>query len=180
MAWDIINAMSNISIATGDQLASALHILGVNFILGGTNTDGSIHQEPSLLIAALATSREARLRLALIPLFLDHPEFAADVQKAAQTLGRDARLVLQCYYMAAVFQQQKYQTRLNVLIGEKPLLPDLFSRELELLMTGDPDTKLLLLAKRHQVLSHAHVNWFGTYQHAVNVWLKGLEIQLVE
>jgi hypothetical protein len=31
------------------------------------------------------------------------------------------------------------------------------------------------LAKRHEELSGARVNWLGTYQHAAQVWLKGLE-----
>lgn len=169
--------MSSISVATGDQLASALHVLGVNFLMGGSNAEESFHQKPALLIAALAESDEARLRLSLIPLFLKHPEFARHVQKASQKLGGTARFTLQCYYSAAVCMQRKYRAHLDVLIGRRPLLPDLFSRVLGIRLTDDPETDLQTLAKRHQELSGAQVNWLGTYQHAVQVWLKGLEIQ---
>jgi len=30
-----------------------------------------------------------------------------------------------------------------------------------------------MLAQRHQELSGTQVNWLGTYQHAVQVWIKG-------
>jgi len=169
--------MSRVLSATGDQLASALHLLGVHFLMGGTNIEESFHQKPAALIAALAESPEARLRLSLIPLFLEHPEFGAHVRSAVQILEGTARLTLQCYYSAAVFLQEKYRSRLNALIGEKSSLPNLFSDELKLKAIGGPDDKLSLLAQRHQALSGEQVNWLGTYQHAAQVWLKGLEIQ---
>ena len=65
---------------TGDQLTNALRALEVNFILGGNRIEASLHKQPARLIAALAQSEEARLRLSLIPLFLEHPEFAARVR----------------------------------------------------------------------------------------------------
>ena|SRR3989304_4461291 len=169
--------MSSASPSTGDQLASALRVLGVNFLLGGTNEKESLHERPARLIAELAKSNEARLRLSLIPLFLEHPEFASHVRKVAQNLGGTARLTLQCYYSAAVFLQQKHRARLWVLVGEKSSLPDLFSRELSVQITNDSEENLRILAKRHQALSNAHVNWLGTYQHAAQIWMRGLELQ---
>jgi hypothetical protein len=50
------------------------------------------------LIAALAESDESRLRLSLIPLFLEHHEFALHVWTVAKKLHQAARLTLQCYY----------------------------------------------------------------------------------
>jgi hypothetical protein len=38
--------------ATGNQLANALRALGVNFILGGSGADGSLHRQPARLIAS--------------------------------------------------------------------------------------------------------------------------------
>lgn len=171
--------MSNLSPATGDQLASALHVLGVNFLLGGTNTDEALHKQPAQLIAALAESDEARLRLSLIPLFLEHPEFSAHVRAAAKNLGLAARLTLQCYYSAAVFLQKQYRARLSILIGERSSLPDHFSHDLGLQVTSDPEKNLKVLSQRHQELSGVQVNWLGTYQHAAQVWIKGLELQAV-
>lgn len=132
--------MSQPSAITGDQLANALHVLNVKFIFGGDSNDASLHKQPARLITALAASDEARLRLALIPLFLQYPEFAMHVRGAAKQLAPSARLTLQCYYSAAVFLQQIHQIKAS--------LPDLFSKELKLANTNDPKENLSALAKR--------------------------------
>lgn len=165
------------STATGEQLANALHALGVKFIMGGSRGDESLHKQPARLIAALAESNESRLRLSLIILFLAHPEFSAHVRTAARGVTHVARLILQCYYTAAVWLQREHRPRLALLIGRKASLPDYFSSELGLQNTDDPTINLQRLAQRHRILSGAQVNWLGTYEHAVQVWVKGLEIQ---
>lgn len=162
--------MSRTAATTGDQLTNALHALGVKFLMGGGHKDESLHKQPARLIAALAESKEARLRLSLIPLFLEHPEFSVHVRTVARKLPPAARLTLQCYYSAAVWLGQKYQPH-------KKSLPDYFSRELKVPSDTDPEENLRGLAKRHRELSGAQVNWLGTYQHAAQVWLKGLELQ---
>ncbi len=151
-----------------NQLTNTLHALGVNFILGGCGDDDSLHKRPARLLAALASSDEARLRLSLIPLFLQHPEFAVNVWIAATRLAPVARLRLQCYYSAAVWLRQKYQP-------ENLPLPDHFSAELGLHPATDPDENLRQLASCHAELSGMQINWLDTYQHAAQVWLKGLE-----
>ena len=161
-------SMSQTIVNSGDQLANALYMLGVNFIMGGTNNDESLHKQPARLIAALVQSSEARLRLSLIPLFLEHPEFAVHVRVVAGSLDPSARLTLQCYYSAAVWLAKKYQV-------SGASLPDYFSGDLSLNPVDDPDENLRMLAKCHKVLSGSYVNWLGTYQHAGQVWQKGLE-----
>jgi hypothetical protein len=159
--------MSRKAPITGNQLTDALRALDVNFIMGGTSTDPSLHKQPARLIAALAESEESRLRLSLIPLFLEHPEFATRVRTVAKKLNSSARLTLQCYYNAAVWIAKEYQLH-------KPL-PDHFSRELNLHPTDNPQENLRALANRHKELSGTRVNWLGTYRHAAQVWQKGLE-----
>ena len=144
--------MSRTVVTTGDQLTNALHALGVKFIMGGDQEDETLHKQPPRLIAALAESREARLRLSLIPLFLEHPEFSVHVRAVAKNLPPSARLTLQCYYSAAVWLRQKYQPR-------KKSLPDYFSKELKLQSAADPEENLRALAKRHRELSGAQVNY---------------------
>jgi hypothetical protein len=161
--------MSLPSTVTGEQLADALQALGVKFVMGGRSKDEPLHKHPAHLIAALAESDESRLRLSLIPLFLEHPEFTEHVRTAAKKLGAPARLTLQCYYCAAVWLREKY------LPHKKPFLPDYFSRELNILFTDDPEANLRALAKRHQELSGARINWLGTYEHAAQRWLAGRE-----
>jgi hypothetical protein len=66
--------------------------------------------------------------------------------------------------------QQKYQPK-------STSLPDHFSKDLNLDPVDDPDENLRALANRHKELSDSFVNWLGTYQHAAQVWLRGLELQ---
>jgi hypothetical protein len=54
-------------------------------------------------------------------------------------------------------------------------LPDYFSKDLNLNPVDNPDENLRALAKCHKALSGSYVNWLGTYQHAGQVWQKGLE-----
>lgn len=116
--------MKHTNATSCDQLADALHVLGVNFIRGGKDTDVFLSSHPSRLITALAESREARLRLPLIPLFIEHPEYAPRVRTPAKRLEPSAHLTLRWYYNAAIWLAKKYQ--LNI------FLPDHFARDLDL------------------------------------------------
>jgi hypothetical protein len=149
---------------------NALHALGVNFLMGGGGSDESLLKQPARLIAGLAQSAEARLRLSLIPLFLEHPEYASHVREVVKKLDPLARLTLQCYYSAAVWLTKKYHPQATS-------LPDHFSKDLNLTPVDDPDENLRALAKRHKELSGSYVNWLATYQHAEQVWRKGLKYQ---
>ena len=169
--------MNDPSSFTGEQLATTLHSLGVEFVMGEQLEKRSLYKKPANLIAALAQNSEARLRLSLIPLFLEHPEFSVHIPSASKKVGPNARITLQCYYTAAVWLQKQHHNQLDALIGSKPSLPDYFSRDLGLEITTDFEENLRSLALRHQILSNSQVNWLGTYHHALRVWLKGLELQ---
>jgi hypothetical protein len=172
--------MSNIPAVTGTQLTNALRALGIKFILGGKLDGEALGREPVRLIAGLASSDEARLRLALIPLFLEHPEFAVHVRAVAASLDASARLTLQCYYSAAVWLQQEFRGLLKTSrLGQADSLPDYFSRELGIRQAADddPEVRLRMLAERQRILSGERINWVGTYRHAAQLWLKGLDIQ---
>lgn len=168
--------MSSYTTPTGTELTNALYALGIKFILGGTKDKAALHKDPVHMIVALAESNESRLRLSLIPLFLEHPEFSTYVKEAADEANAAARLTLQCYYSAAVWLQQKHQAKLESFLGQKARLPDYFSSKLGLQIIDDSETNLHLLAKRHQELSGSQVNWLGTYKHAAHVFIKGLEV----
>lgn len=162
--------MRHVASATGDQLVNALHALEVNFLMGGSGMDDSLSKHPPRLIAELAQSGEARLRLSLIPLFLEHPEFASHVHAVAGSLDPQARLTLQCYYSAAVWLAKKHPLH-------SASLPDHFSKELDMTPVKDASENLRMLAKRHKERSGSYVNWLGTYQHAERVWQKGIEFR---
>ena len=93
-----------------DQLVSELWARDVRFILGSP-PDHPPTLPPAHLIAALAESREARLQLSLIPLFLRHPEFAVHASAAAKKLNPTDQLILKCFYSAAVWLEQKHLSR---------------------------------------------------------------------
>jgi len=160
--------MRHVSTSTRDQLVNALQTLGINFLMVGKKTEETLSKHPTRLITELAQSEEARLRLSLIPLFLEHPEYASRVRNIVKKLELPARLTLQCYYSAAVWLAKKREQNGAV-------LPDIFSKELNLTPVDDPEDNLHALAKRHKELSGSYVNWLATYKHAEQVWLKGLE-----
>ena len=164
---------------TGAELANTLHALDVDFVLGENEEAGPLRDEPLHLIIALAESEEARLRLSLIPLFLRHPEYSNHVRDAARAASPNACLLLQIYYSAAVWLQQKYDKRLAALIGEKPILPDLFSIELMVAVEQNPDKNLQALAVRHKEISKKNINWLGTYKHGAERYIIHLERQKI-
>lgn len=90
-----------------------------------------------MLLALLAASDEARLRLALIPLLLRHPEYAGHATAALRLMPPAAQTYPKCYYSAAVLLQEKHRRRLETVLRWLDLLPDLFSTEL-----GLPDKRI--------------------------------------
>ena len=163
--------MSAQSTNTADELADTLYALGIRFVQGGESPSLPLQYNPEYLISALAESSEARLRLALIALFLEHPEYHVYVCAAAKKINPSARLTLLCYYSAAVLLQNIHCLALTALLGVKPTLPHYFAHDLTLLSSEDPQTAMRLLAQRHQVMSGAQINWLGTYNHALQQWL---------
>lgn len=162
---------------SGAQLANALYALGVDFVLSGKDKASPLKRKPFQLIVSLAESDEARLRLSLIPLLLCHPEYSKYVRAASKLVSPEARLTLQCYYTAAVWLQRKYRERLVPLIGRRPPLPNLFSKELGISTNKNPDANLESLARRHQELSKKQINWVGTYEHGAQRFIVHLEKQ---
>lgn len=158
---------------TPSQLVSALDALGITFLRG----DAAIVDEIKLdrLMAELAHSAEARLRLALIPLLLRHPEFSTYTIAALQMLPPTSAVTLRCYYMAAYWLQKKYRPRLIACLGVIQPLPDLFGAELGLTAYMTPNEALHALAEQQQTLSGRVLNWVGSYEHAVQSWLRFLE-----
>ncbi len=160
-----------------DQLVSELWARDVRFLMGHQLSSTPL-LAPANLIASLAQSANARVRFSLIPLFLRHPEFSADVEIADRSLSTQAsQFVLRFYYTAAVFLQKKYRKRITQILGKQPRLPDLFSGKLGFSPDKKSDRALIQLAKQHQILSGQSVNWLGTYEHAADVWLRQMELQ---
>lgn len=157
------------------QLVAELDTLGVCFLRGARVVPTTGRIAPDKLLLYLASSDEARLRLALIPLLLRRPDFSAYVNMAVRRVNSEAKVVLMCYYTAAFYLQKKYHFRLEKLIGSYTTLPDLFSEDLNLRVVPNPEIGLQMLARRHAILSGKPINWLGTYEHAAQRWLTHME-----
>ena len=122
------------------------------------------------LIARLAAQDDARLRLALIPLFIRHPDLAQVVPQAVAMLPDPARTEVIACYMAAVYLQRLWSIRLGFYLPELSLLPDWFSNEIGL---PSPDERygkvgLHALADWHAAHSPYPFNWLASYQRVMD------------
>jgi hypothetical protein len=161
-----------------EQLVSELWARDVQFLMGRHSLSAVTQLTTPQLISSLAESADPRVRFSLIPLFLRHPEYSADVTAAEKGISTEAgQRTLRFYYTAAIFLQAKYVKRINQILGKQPRLPDLFSKKLGVLPHRNPDRALVELSKQHEISSGGYVNWLGTYEHAVDVWLRQMELQ---
>lgn len=156
------------------ELVGALNALDVPFIAGDAP---DAHLSPSQLIQGLARAPEARLRSAIIPLVLRHPEFSSDARVAEQALSDLARVTCECFYTAAVLLQLKYRERLISLFGQQLLLTDWFGATLGIALSPDVDASLRALGERHTALTGLPINWVGTYHHAAERFIRHCEVE---
>jgi hypothetical protein len=110
-----------------EALAATLAQLDVPFLRTQAATK-PLRLEPAGLVAALAQHPLPRVRVALIPLFLRHPEFAKHVEKLVSILSPPAEMTLCHFYTAAVYLQRLWQGQLELYLGVFPLLPDYFGQ----------------------------------------------------
>jgi hypothetical protein len=157
-----------------DQLVSELWARDVPFLMGEQTSPVPL-LDPATLIQSLAQSDEARVRMALIPLFLRHPDLSSEAEKADKKLSQSDQLYLRFYYTASILLQQKYWERLVKIFGEQTHLPDLFSEKLGVALVANPDEALARLEKHHQVLSGQKINWLETYEHSAKRLIKHTE-----
>ena len=162
---------------TEDELVGALDALDVPFLSGGISDARTAAMTPDELLVGLARSTDARVRSAVIPLLLRHPEFARAAKIADRNLDAEkaARTTLECFYTAALLLQKKYAVRLAQLFGRLPDLPDLFGALLRVELTEDIETALKQVGERNAELRGLDLNWVGTYEHAARTWLDYME-----
>ena len=131
-----------------EHLVAALHWRDMCYLAPTPHGDEP-HLTDRELIVGLAASRDGRLRFALAGLFLRHPEvadIAADmlesriVDRAGATVRRRTSLIvppaawdeLRRQYVAAMYLQRMWRTRLRLAHGPSPLIPERFTAELGL------------------------------------------------
>ncbi len=155
-----------------------LNKLGIEFLLSDENNCDDVVLNPETLIAILASSKESRFRLALIPLFIQQPKLASKVPVVYKNITQPAKITLQFYYCAAMFLQQKYKDRLISFLRYESTLPMMFEGQLDFVIENNPDENLRKLSLNQQLISGRLINWYGTYEHAMNRLIQHLEHQM--
>jgi hypothetical protein len=149
-----------------DFLVAELQARGLHYLIGPLPAPATPRLEAHQLLAELAIQQDARLRSALIPLFLQQPYLASALPAALALLSDDQQKTLKVYYTAAVLLQAEYQNQLTSSIAGWRPLPDLFSSELGVDALGPIDARLQQLGAFHTNLAGLRANWPGTYRHA--------------
>ena len=163
---------------SANRLVTELNRLGVHFVTGGEPEQVVPSLPSAKLLAGLTTQSEARLRLALIPLLLVHPELTTAVPEALARLSEREQLTLKLFYTAAVILQQCHAEQLQAFLGRYDPLPDRFATDLGIPTVGDCLGRLKQLGEQHQALSGLAINWVGTYRHAADRLLRQLFLEM--
>ncbi len=160
-----------------ERLVSALRGQGIRFLAGGD--ESVIEMPPPDLIGALAEHRDARLHLAMTSLFLLHSEWGALVPNIIEALPGKARIELRARYMAAVYLQRMWRTRLGYYLGEFSALPDYFSAALGLPPADERFGKpgLHALAEWHALQSEFPYNHLASYEKALELLIGQLKAE---
>jgi hypothetical protein len=147
-----------------EALVAALRQRGVDWLTPSDATAGEAI-EAERLIASLAAHPEARLRQALTGLFLLCPRDWEAVEQVAQGLDEPARDELMARYMAAVYLQRIWRTRLRRYLGEVLELPDLYSETMGLPPANEGFGKpgLAALADWHRARASVPYNRLAEY-----------------
>ena len=163
--------------AQEDRLVAELARLGVGYL--SRQGTGGVPKTPSpdILLADLIRQPTSRVRVAVISLFLAHPEYAEYVPAALERLsGRHAQ-TFKIFYLAAFLLQKQYASSLRPFLGANwSWLPDLFSQELGL-TTISPKEGLKKLAQTHTKLTKTELNWAGTYNNAARHLLRRWQME---
>jgi hypothetical protein len=158
------------------SLVEQLAALGVHTLRVREDAARYETPEPSQLIRAVATHPEPRLREALIPLFLRHPEYASLILPIVATLDQANAENLRRLYTAAVFLQRFWRTSLGIYLGETPLLPDHFGALWGLPAAdkyfGEAGLRALAALQKRET----GYEWLSAYQTIMDLFLKQLKL----
>jgi hypothetical protein len=159
-----------------EALVAALRERGVDYLAPADARSGPPMDDPTL-IASLAAHTDARLRQALIALFLLRPQLAPLVPGLRGELNPRAAQELSAYYMAAMYLQAMWRTRLGHYLKSFAELPDYFSEELGLPKANDLYGKAGLydLAEWHAHHSSYRFNHLSAYQGVADLLFQSLK-----
>ena len=149
-----------------NQLIGEMNRIGVNFVVGETIPGVTNPLSPIELMAGLAAHKDARIRLALIPVLLKHPEYATEATEVLEMLDDSRKITFKLYYTAAYLLQLAYDDELLGLVETYQDIQDYYSEEFNVSEEGTAQDRLRQLAMMHKKITKLSVNWCGTYHHA--------------
>jgi len=159
-----------------EALVAALRERGVDWLAPSDASGAPIPDE--ILIASLAANEDARLRQALIGLFLLRPGLAPLVLKLRPDMTpAPAEIELIAHYLAALYLQRMWRVRLTHYLPLVADLPDYFSKELSLPAPEDEygKTGLYALAAWHTEHSPQRANHLSEYEGVANLLFERLK-----
>lgn len=115
-----------------ETLVAELKERGITYLAPSDAQATEVVSSDEALISALLASPDARLQLALVTLFIRHSHLAAHLPDLIKKIPPAQTLDLQTLYMAAVYLQRLWATRLSFYLDDMSLLPDLYSTQLNL------------------------------------------------
>jgi hypothetical protein len=160
-----------------DLLTAELQARGLHYLIGSLPAPSSPRLTDDVLLAGLARQEDARLRSALIPLFLSQPSLTRALPRALSQLGPTEQTALKIYYTAAAILQSEFSDTLVAAYPQWRPLPDLYSEELGLRASDDATQRLHQLGSIHARLTGSQVNWPGTYRHAAERLIRRLQLE---
>lgn len=165
-----------------ESLVTQLREQGVTYL---APSDGVISGDPlpmEALVSAVLRQADTRLHLALIPLFLRNPALANCVADLVEELEPATARELQTLYMAAVYLQRHWRSRLGFYLNANELLPDLFSETLGLPAADERFGKLGLhtLADQWQVRSPYPFDRLADLNRTMELFFEELKLEGME
>ena len=162
-----------------ESLVAALRDRGISYLAPGDPVARDVPETHEQLLCALLQQQDPRLRLATVPLLLRHPEISESVSDLAARLDDSASVELQTLYMAAVYSQRNWRSRLSIYLDEMTLLPDLFSRQMGLPLPDERfgKTGLVELADAWQSRSQYPFNRLQALNTTIELFFEQLKLE---
>jgi hypothetical protein len=161
-----------------EATVAELELLGIRYLSRQTRDRAVSLRPPDALIADLVRQPSARVRGALIALFLAHPRYSAAVSDALERLSPSECWDLQVLYTAAMLLQQEHTEALRPHLTTAWLwLPDLYSKEIGVPTEGTPQQRLVTLGERHRSHTRKVVNWVGTFEKVIEQFLRSRKLE---
>jgi hypothetical protein len=148
------------------QLIDNMNRIGVHFLVDESYSESTNPLSPAELMAGLVVQSDARLRLALVAVLLQHSDYAKDAHQALALMDKPHKLIFKLYYTAAYYLQNVYANQLQDVLNPYDGLPDYYSEELKIEKNNSATDQLKQLAERHKEITGLPLNWYGTYNSA--------------